>query len=510
MVDSEAGEGVGAVSRREIAVLVAIVALGAVLRAWGLASKSFWVDEIVALERSRSLRQAIAFCSLGHEPPLRYCLLHWLLRFSPPELFARLPSFVLGVATIALLWLVARDLFGPRVGAVAAFLLSVSPWHIIHSQDARMYAVMMFFWVLSLLLFFEVLRRPRRVLLWPALAVVHVANLYLSYLTVFVLAAEALVLVGWLAVRKWREGARFDLKPYGVGAFIFAGFFGVLVSFWFHPLAALFNRYLGLRPPAAGAAIRAVYEQGRVDWPTEFDAGYLAALLDRLLVPGAIWRIVALVALSAGLSVCWRRNRTFVWLAVLSFFIGMAAILFTAMRHFVAPRYLFHVLIFSTVAIAAAIVGAVEAALGAARSRGQKIFAAALLAAVGAAALYSYVPVLLLHVRCERQDWRAACRFLEKNARPGDLILTGPWGAHVAVLYYGRSSLTDRHRIVNCLTVERMADEIEQAGGDKGVWYIAWGYVPSDLRLVIEEHLERVAYFRGLRGTISVYRRRSS
>lgn len=517
------------VPQREAVMFVVILALAAALRLWGLGTKSFWVDEILAIERSRSLRQAVMDCALGHEPPLRYVILHHLARLNPPELFARLPSFLFGVATVGLLWLLARTLFGARVAIVAAFLLAVSPWHIIHSQDARMYAVMMFFWVLSLLLFFGALERPTQPLWWPALAIVHAVNFYLSYLTVFVLAAEVLTLVGWVVVRKWRAGAtiglspkgapalgkmpvppggRFALKPYAVGALIFAGFFSVCISFWLYPLGALVQRYLDIGTPETELLIRAVYESGQIDWPAAFDAQFFVNVLDRLLATGHAWRVVALVGLSAGLSLCWRRNRPFVWIAALSFFITMAVILFTEMKHFVAPRYVFHFLLFFVIVLAVAIVAAAEAIMARAATRVRGTIAGIVLALATVVAMEFYVPGVLLHVRAERQDWRTACRFLAENAEPDDVVITGPWGTHLAVSYYGGSALAESHAIINCLTIERTVDEIERAADTAGVWYISWGYLPPELRLIVEEELDREVSLPGLRGTIEIFRRR--
>ncbi|KPL25921.1 MAG: hypothetical protein AMJ72_12975, partial [Acidithiobacillales bacterium SM1_46] len=392
---------------REVVMLVAVLALAAALRLWGLGTKSFWLDEILAVERSRSLRQAVMYCATGHEPPLRYYLLHYLTQFDPPELFARLPSFLLGVATVGLLWVLARTLFGVRVAIVAAFLLAVSPWHIVHSQDARMYAVMMFFWVLSLLLLFRALERPAQPLWWPALAVVHAVNFYLSYLTFFVLAAEILTLVGWVAVRKWREGERFAVKPYAVGALIFAGFFGLCILFWLHPLGAVVQRYLGVETAGVEQRIWAVHESGRVNFPAEFDARFLGLVLDHLLMPGRGWRLVAILGISAGLSLCWRRSRPFVWIAALSFLIAVATILFTEMKHFVAPRYVFHLLLFAVIALAVAVVAAAEAVMTYTVREVRGTVAGILLALVAVVASF-YAPGVLLHVRAEHQDWRSA------------------------------------------------------------------------------------------------------
>jgi uncharacterized membrane protein len=497
------------ISRYELAGLAAILILAAGLRLWGLGSKSFWVDELLAVERSRSLRQAVADCAENHEPPLRYYLVHYLAQLHPPELFTRLPSYLLGVATIALLWWLVRALFGVGAAMASAVLLTLSPWHILQCQDARMYAVMMFFWTLSLVLFFGALEKPTQALRWPALAIVHDVNFYLSYLTVFVLAAEALTFGGWLVVRKWRARERFALKPYAVGALIFIGFFGAITAAWFQPLVALVARYTPLKVATAQPAITAMTAGIPVGWPAEFNAQFFAALLDHLLLPGWPWRVVTLVGLSAGLSLCWQRNRTFVWIAALSFFVAMAAILFTDMRNFVAPRYVFHLLLFFLVALAIAIVAPVEAILARARSKPLRTATAIVSAGIAGVAIYLAAPTLLIDIACERQDWRGACHYLAENAKPNGVILTGPWESHLAVLYYGEPALTKDHVIRNCLTAERMWREIEDAPADVGVWYVTWwANLPDEILVVLKTRMEPVVELPGLNGTIAIWKKR--
>jgi len=491
-------------------MLAAVVVLAAGLRLWGLGSKSFWADELLAVERSRSLPQAIADCAENHEPPLRYYLVHYLAQLRPPELFTRLPSYLLGVATIPLLWWLARTLFGVGAAMASAVLLTLSPWHILQSQDARMYTVMMFFWTLSLVLFFGALEKPAQSLRWSALAIVHGVNFYLSYLTVFVLAAEALTFAGWLAGRKWRERGQFALKPYLVGALIFAGFFGAIISAWLNPLVALVGRYTPLKVAAAQPAITAVTAGVAVGWPAQFNAQFFVELLDYLLLPGWVWRAVAVVGLSAGLSLCWRRNRTFVWIAGLSFLVAMGAILFTDMKNFVAPRYVFHLLLFFVMALAVAVVAPVEAILARVTSRPLRAATALVSAGIACVAVYFAAPTLLIDVVCERQDWRGACRYVAEHAGPGDVILTGFWESHLAVLYYGEPALTKDHVIRNCQTAQRMWRELEDAPSSVTVWYVAWwANMPDEILLVIRSRMEPVLELPGVNGTIAIWKRRS-
>ncbi|MCX8038005.1 MAG: glycosyltransferase family 39 protein [Candidatus Sumerlaeia bacterium] len=518
--------------RSEIACLCFLVVLGAALRWPGLAGKAFWIDEIQAVERSQSLQQAIQYGALHHEPPLRYVLLHYLTRLQPVELFARLPSFLFALATIPLLWLLVRRSLGQNLrppapadtqeqavserdravlshaALAAAFLLAVSPWHIFHSQDARMYGVMMFFWTLSLILFFGAVENPRQPLWWPGLAAVHAVNFHLSYLTVFVLAGEALALAGWLIRRKWREGKAFALQPYGVGALIFAGFFGLMTSFWFHPLTALFERYADVRAARVPPAARATYELLREQWPAELGAGFFIAVLDKILIPGLAGSLASLVGFCAGAVLLGRRQPLLVAVGVLSVGLALAAMWQTSARYFAAPRYVFHLLLFAILAYAWLIVSSAHALAGTiSKTRPLRAQASVVIAAcLGLGLLLA--PTLLRQVRTEKQDWRGAVRFLEQFTQPGDTLLTGLWGTHQALLYYSPAEMLSKLTVRNCLSAETTWRELRATTGSATVWYVTWGYIPRELDRVLRPAMQCVGVFTGLEGRIYVYCRR--
>jgi 4-amino-4-deoxy-L-arabinose transferase-like glycosyltransferase len=75
------------------------------------------------------------------------------------EFALRLPSFILGVASIYLVYVLGRQLFSPSVGLLAAAILTFFPWHIWHSQYARYYAAVIFFVALMHVFFVRSLRK---------------------------------------------------------------------------------------------------------------------------------------------------------------------------------------------------------------------------------------------------------------------------------------------------------------------------------------------------------------
>ncbi len=72
--------------------------------------------------------------SWGHEPLYHYMQAATMSWFGESDWNLRLPSVFLGVLEVAATWLVARKLFGRRVGLLAAAFLTVSFWGIFYSR----------------------------------------------------------------------------------------------------------------------------------------------------------------------------------------------------------------------------------------------------------------------------------------------------------------------------------------------------------------------------------------
>ncbi len=71
------------------------------------------------------------------------------------EFALRLPSVAFGLATIGLVYLFGKRLFGPLVGGMAAAALVLSQWEIEFARYARMYALFQFMYLLSIYVFYR-------------------------------------------------------------------------------------------------------------------------------------------------------------------------------------------------------------------------------------------------------------------------------------------------------------------------------------------------------------------
>ncbi len=151
-------------SNRYSALLGGIVLLGLLLRLPGLSS-SFWIDEVDTLLHCvrEPLATIVTSYASENQHPLYSLLAHLSLRlFGESEWALRLPALLLGVASLAAVARLGRQLLDETTGLLAALLLAVSAHHVWFSQNARGYTGMLLFSVLATSEFLELCWRPRR------------------------------------------------------------------------------------------------------------------------------------------------------------------------------------------------------------------------------------------------------------------------------------------------------------------------------------------------------------
>ena len=141
--------------------LVLIILLATTARLYRLGYQSLWYDEAFSWAVAGApLKIALAaILTDGGNPPLyQYFVLHPLLYLGQSEEIIRLPSVVFGILSIPLIYKVGRLCFGRKVGLVGALWLSLSPLHVWYSQEARMYAMVVFLSLGSVYFFLRILR----------------------------------------------------------------------------------------------------------------------------------------------------------------------------------------------------------------------------------------------------------------------------------------------------------------------------------------------------------------
>ena len=193
--------------RMVIAILGALTTLGLLLRLPSFSSSLFG-DEL-------STYYIVTGNGLGHvvdqligahagdlNPPL-YFGLAWLAeRLGDSSELLRLPSLLAGLAAIPLTYLLGERAVDRRAGLVAAALMSLSPFLIYYSTEARSFGTAMLFTLLSTLALLRAID-TRRTAWWFAYAALSCASVYTNYTTIFLLAGQ----FGWAI---WTQP---DLRP---------------------------------------------------------------------------------------------------------------------------------------------------------------------------------------------------------------------------------------------------------------------------------------------------------
>lgn len=173
-----------------------VIALGVVLRFWGLGAHYLTYDEaFTALTARGSLSALIAATAGDVHPPLSY-LVSWAVvhLFGLSPLTLRLPSAILGSLALPMALGLARRLKLSNAGELVGLaLFAVSPFLVHYSQDARMYPLLHLAVLGALLAAWD--RRYWRMAAWLTVAV-WTHNYGLFYLLV----------IGLLAF--WREAQR--------------------------------------------------------------------------------------------------------------------------------------------------------------------------------------------------------------------------------------------------------------------------------------------------------------
>lgn len=145
------GEGVTVQSNRQgrtLLILLVILATALLLRSLNL-DRGFWSDEIATY---RGANQSFYLALIHRIFPLYYMICHFILYVTDAAWALRLPSVLFGVGGCAALFLLGRAVAGARAGLAAAALLAVSPYHILHSEDARYYALLLLLGLVTMLL----------------------------------------------------------------------------------------------------------------------------------------------------------------------------------------------------------------------------------------------------------------------------------------------------------------------------------------------------------------------
>jgi hypothetical protein len=185
--------GVAAWAGDTTPILVALLTAGVFLLRLSQIHQSLYGDEVWSYQdiAGHSLLSVISTVHTGAEnsPPLFFVLAWASAKLGDPTIWIRLPSLILGTATIPLIYLLGRETVGRTAGLIGAAVLAFSPFSIYYGIEARPYATMAFLLTLSTLALVRAVRTGSRAW-WLVYVLAAAAAAYTHYTAVFVLATQ--------------------------------------------------------------------------------------------------------------------------------------------------------------------------------------------------------------------------------------------------------------------------------------------------------------------------------
>lgn len=177
-------------------ILAGILLVAALMRFWALDKQSLWLDELHTMnEAAPALSFKVLFTYLSccdQHPPLYFFVEKLLfIVFGHTSLVARIPSAVIGVGSVWLMYLLGKELMGKRLGLIAAALTCVNYYNLLYSQEARNYIMAFFFSALSYLFLFRLIKTGSRANVW-LYALSALAVMYSHYYGLFLVTGEFL------------------------------------------------------------------------------------------------------------------------------------------------------------------------------------------------------------------------------------------------------------------------------------------------------------------------------
>ena len=177
-----------------LAILGSIFLVAFGLRVFRLGGQPLWADEIYSVAVAQhSISDVVSWVYRDNHPALYWLMLHPVVHLlGDAELLVRFPSALIGTLSVALTYTAGRQMFtSHRVGALAALWLTVSPIHVVYSQEARMYAALTLFGIASTLFLYRAAFRGGTVN-WALFGVTAAATAHSHNYGLLLVAAQGL------------------------------------------------------------------------------------------------------------------------------------------------------------------------------------------------------------------------------------------------------------------------------------------------------------------------------
>jgi 4-amino-4-deoxy-L-arabinose transferase-like glycosyltransferase len=192
--------------RRDFLIaLIVLIGVATALRLYGLDRWSLWLDELLQYKESSAPLHQFHKTLFAQDMPLSFIFAHAfiVMGFDADEWQLRLPFAVLGVGTVAMIFLLARELLGQRTAFLAGLAACLMPVLLHYSQEYRAYSLLIFLttlcgWALAAAL------RTNQPGWWALFVSAAILSLYTHFVAMFTLVGLAAFAASDIVLKLWQ------------------------------------------------------------------------------------------------------------------------------------------------------------------------------------------------------------------------------------------------------------------------------------------------------------------
>ena len=461
--------------RSDVLCIIGLLVLAFAAR-YMVADRAIWFDERFTLSNTGSVSAAVEHCLKDVHPPLYFVLTAlWRSILPSTEVSMRFLSLVFGMVSLVGIFLAARTIAGLRAGIAALAIGAFAPYHWLYSTELRPYSLFLAFSAFAVWAFFSALKTGK-LRYYLLLALFTALNLYTHYFAVFLLLAQAPVLL-IVAFRNsasglWAARHRNKVILYGIVVLVLAA---VAYVPWLGVLRRIVTESVveghvvgvgrrvgrGVTIDLIGTSLYSSMGQGII--PFVLQAVLLAfAISDRRfrdasLLLGAIWVLPFL------LLRLWRPG------------------------HFIAAKYFLYAYPM-TVAMVGVGISTVTDLIERRRRRSAPVF----FLIVAVVSLSPLLPGQHKPYAFHRTDWEDVVIAVDEYMEPGEHVsFPGDPKSYAMVMHYADERFFDRHPVI-LWRRHAGTDAFISEGAGKDIWLLKAGPLPPQLLKDLARLLEVV------------------
>lgn len=394
--------------------------LGSCLALVAATSRLFLQQQSLRLDEAQSLWQSshtvgglLRTVANDVHVPLYHLLLHfWQLAFGNGIDTVRQLSLLFLLASIPLVYLLARRVLSYPWALFATFMFSLSPFVNWYGSETRMYTLLAFMSLLSHLFFLNILQKNRG---WLGYGLTAIVGIYSHYFFAFTLIAQAIFFV---AYRK--DFAPGSLRKFAIVAgTTFAAFAPWL--YYFRMLGSASNTTPGLPVPSSVDFFNAF---------SQFSFGFQSQQINTILL--SCWPLLTLFGFFA-IRKNQRFNNGVTYLVSAAFIpVILAFVLSFVVKPFFLSRYMISVVAPLTIVMIWFI------------SHYQRKFSLLAAGVLTLSLLLASYQQIRSYATPVKENYAGAAEFIESNAKPQDIVvLSAPFTVYPFEYYYqGHAKLT--------------------------------------------------------------------